>query len=98
VIKGLVDLLRGLADTLGRKESRESVSNPPGEPREPGPERQGNKWWDARAEAMETVLGEMDSEVLHAVIPFQLGADLGGAADVVTFSQNLDGIAYWFSR
>jgi hypothetical protein len=55
---------------------------------------QWKRWWNARTEAMEAVLGEMDSEVLHATIPFQLGIDLGGAADLVTFSRNLDGIAY----
>lgn len=55
---------------------------------------QWKRWWNARTEAMEAVLGEMDGEVLHAAIPFQLGVDLGGTADVVSFSQNLDGIAY----
>jgi len=43
---------------------------------------------------METVLGKMDDEVLHAAIPFEVGLGLGGAADVVSFSQSLGGIAY----
>jgi len=94
VIKGLVDVFRGIADMLGRKERRESVSNASQQHRAPTSDTEWSKWWDARTEAMQAVLGEMDGEVLHAVIPFQLGIDRGGAADVVSFSQNLDGIAY----
>jgi hypothetical protein len=94
VIKGLVDVFRDIADMLGREESRESTSNPSSQPRETEAHRQWKEWWNARTEAMEAVLGEMDGEVLHAAIPFQLGIDKGGAADVVSFSQNLDGIAY----
>lgn len=93
VIKGLVDVSRGIADMLGRKERRKSV-NPSTQLRARESHGQWKEWWDARTEAMEAVLGEMDAEVLHAAIPFQLGVDLGGAADVVSFSQNLDGIAY----
>ncbi len=94
VIKGLVDVIRGIADLLGRKETRKSRANSSGQDRAGESHEQWDKWWNARAEAMEAVLGEMDGEVLHAVIPFQLGIDRGGAADVVSFSKSLDGIAY----
>ena len=36
----------------------------------------------------------MDDEVLHSAVPFEVGFGLGGAADVVSFSQNIDGMAY----
>jgi hypothetical protein len=94
VIKGLVDLVRGIADLFGPKERSETVASPPEQPAEPRTHGQWKEWSDARTEAMETVLGEMDGEILHATIPFQLGIDMGGAADVVSFSQKLDGIAY----
>jgi Suppressor of fused protein (SUFU) len=55
---------------------------------------QWEHWWNARIEAMQAVLGEMDNMVHHATIPFQVGAELGGDADVVSFSEKLDGIAY----
>jgi hypothetical protein len=49
-------------------------------------------WWDARVAAIEGVLGNSEAVVGHAVIPFHLGADLGGAADVIYFRQHLPGI------
>ena len=49
-------------------------------------------WWDARLAAMESVLGKSADTVGHGVIPFELGADLGGAADIVYFRHHLDGV------
>jgi hypothetical protein len=94
VVKGLVDVFGGIAGMLGRKEKTESMGNSSEQLRAPRSHGQWKEWWNARTEAMEAVLGKMDGEVLHATIPFQLGIDMGGAADVVSFSQNLDGIAY----
>lgn len=51
-----------------------------------------SEWWDARMEAMASVLGKADDVVGHAMIPFQMGADIGGAADVVYFRYHLDGV------
>lgn len=50
------------------------------------------KWWDARTAAMQTVLGEMHNMVGHAGIPFEMGADVGGSADIVYFHKHLDGV------
>ena len=49
-------------------------------------------WWDARIEAMEAVLGPSHDLVGHATIPFDLGADIGGGADIVYFHQHIDGV------
>ena len=49
-------------------------------------------WWDARVAAMETVLGPSHDMVGHATIPFDVGADIGGAADVVYFRKHLKGV------
>jgi hypothetical protein len=49
-------------------------------------------WWDARLAAMESVLGPSHDIVGHGVIPFFMGADIGGAADIVYFHQHVDGI------
>jgi len=43
-------------------------------------------------EAMEKVLGKPDDLVGHATIPFQMGADIGGAADIVYFRNHLNGV------
>ena len=51
-----------------------------------------SEWWNARIEAMASVLGKADDLVGHAMIPFQMGADIGGAADVVYFRNHLDGV------
>jgi len=50
------------------------------------------RWWDARVSAMEKVLGRSHNMHGHAVIPFQFGADMGGAADIIYFHEHLDGI------
>jgi hypothetical protein len=49
-------------------------------------------WWKDRMDAMEKVLGRPDDIVGHVVIPFQMGADIGGAADVVYFRHHVDGV------
>ncbi len=48
-------------------------------------------WWDARVMAIEDVLGKSENIVGHAVIPFHLGADLGGAADIIYFRHHVPG-------
>jgi hypothetical protein len=48
--------------------------------------------WDARLSALERVLGASDDVVGHATIPFDLGADIGGAADIVYFRHHIDGV------
>lgn len=49
-------------------------------------------WWDARLAALESILGKSSDMVGHGLIPFQLGADLGGTADIVYFHNHVDGI------
>lgn len=48
-------------------------------------------WWSAREEAMQGVLGDADDIVGHATIPFDMGADIGGAADIIYFHKHLAG-------
>lgn len=50
------------------------------------------RWWDARVSAMENVLGKSHNIHGHAVIPFQFGPDMGGAADIIYFHEHIDGI------
>ena len=42
-------------------------------------------WWDARLAAMETILGKPENIVLHGMIPFDLGAEMGGTPELVYF-------------
>ena len=49
-------------------------------------------WWDARMTAMRNVLGDSDAMVGHATIPFEVGAELGGAADIVYFRTHVPGV------
>jgi hypothetical protein len=49
-------------------------------------------WWDARVSAMENILGKSADTVGHGVIPFQFGAEMGGAADIVYFHNHLNGV------
>lgn len=51
-------------------------------------------WWDARVAAMESVLGKSDDVVGHATIPFEMGSDVGGAADIVYFRNHVDGVGF----
>jgi hypothetical protein len=53
-----------------------------------------NELWDARLAALESVLGKSGDEVFHGVIPFYLGWDAGGAADIIPFRNHLDGMVY----
>ncbi len=49
-------------------------------------------WWNARIAAMEALLGKSDDIVGHAPVPFDLGADIGGAADIVFFRGHVNGV------
>ena len=55
------------------------------------PDNDWQRWWDARVAAMQSVFGRTDGMVGHATIPLELGAELGGAADVVYFREFLPG-------
>ena len=50
------------------------------------------QWWNARVAAMKSLYGEMDSNVGHSPIPFDMGAEIGGGADVVYFKNFVPGI------
>ena len=52
------------------------------------------RWWNARTNAMKAILGQMDRAVYHAPIPLEINAGFSGSADVVSFSEMFDGIAY----
>jgi hypothetical protein len=45
-------------------------------------------------EKYEQILGKPDNIVLHAPIPFQLGWNAGGCADVYLYKNHIDGIVY----
>ncbi|SRR5579871_3524768 len=49
------------------------------------------EWWDARVTAIEGVLGKSEDVVGHAVIPFQFGGEMGGAADIIYFRHHVPG-------
>ena len=51
-----------------------------------------HQWWDARVAAIETILGRVDDTVGHALVPFDLGTDIGGAADVIYFKNVIPGV------
>ncbi len=55
-------------------------------------EEEWKLWWDARLAAIEYILGQSHDFVGHGLIPFNLGADLGGTADIVNFHKHVDGI------
>jgi Suppressor of fused protein (SUFU) len=55
-------------------------------------EDEWGEWWDARVAAMESVLDPSHDMVGHAPVPFHLGADIGGAADIVYFKRHLKGV------
>lgn len=59
---------------------------------EPDDNDEWELWWKARVEALEKILGKSHDTVGHAVVPFCLGADMGGAADVVYFHHHVPGI------
>ena len=56
------------------------------------PRDEWSAWWDARMAAMDRVLGPHDDMVGHATTPFEVGADLGGGADVVYFRAQPSGV------
>ena len=47
--------------------------------------------WDARMQGLEAAFGKSDDVLLHATTPFDIGLDLGGSPDVVTFSNYTSG-------
>jgi len=47
--------------------------------------------WDERLAALEALYGKSDDMVGHGVVPFYLGADVGGAADIVYFLSHIPG-------
>jgi len=47
--------------------------------------------WNDRLTALESLFGKSDDVVGHAVVPFFLGVDAGGAADVVYFKSHFPG-------
>jgi hypothetical protein len=49
-------------------------------------------WWDARVSGIESLLGKSEEIVGHALIPFELGPDAGGEADVIYFRHHLPGV------
>lgn len=49
------------------------------------------EWWDARVAAIEGVLDKSEDVVGHAVIPFHLGGEIGGAADIIYFRRHIPG-------
>ena len=49
-------------------------------------------WWDARMAAIEKVLGPSEDLVGHGMIPFEFGAEMGGAADVIYFKKHVPGV------
>ena len=53
------------------------------------------KWWNPRVKALEKILGPQGDMDLHAPIFFDVGAELGGAPDVHTFTRHKKGaVAY----
>jgi len=50
--------------------------------------------WNFRMKGLESKFGKCDSVVLHAQTPFEVGLDLGGSPDVVSFSAYTEGKLY----
>ncbi len=49
-------------------------------------------WWDARMAAMSAAFGAADDVVGHAAVPFDMGVDLGGGADVIYYRHHVPGV------
>jgi hypothetical protein len=49
-------------------------------------------WWDARLAAIESLLGKSEGAVRHAPVPFEMGPEVGGAADVIYFRHHVPGL------
>lgn len=47
--------------------------------------------WNERLALLETLFGKSDETVRHGIIPFVIGANAGGTADVVCFSSHVPG-------
>jgi len=45
-------------------------------------------------ENLEKILGKADNNVLHATIPFHMGYDLGGRADIYCYKNHINGNVY----
>ena len=45
-------------------------------------------------EKIEQILGKPENVVLHSPVPFQLGWDAGGRADVYLYKNHIDGVVY----
>lgn len=52
------------------------------------------KRWTQRLAALESAFGKSDPKVGHSVFPFEFGAEMGGAADIVSFSRHTKGKLY----
>jgi hypothetical protein len=50
------------------------------------------KWWNPRVKALEKILGPQGKMDLHAPIFFDVGAEMGGAPDVHTFTRHKKGV------
>jgi DNA-directed RNA polymerase subunit RPC12/RpoP len=50
------------------------------------------KWWQPRINALEKILGPQGDTDIHALIFFDMGAELGGAPDVHTFPRHKKGV------
>ena len=50
--------------------------------------------WNARMRGLEASFGKCDDTVLHAVVPFELGLNVDGSPDVVSFSNFTSGRLY----
>ncbi|HEX5106772.1 MAG TPA: suppressor of fused domain protein [Pirellulaceae bacterium] len=50
------------------------------------------RWWDARLAALEGVLGKADEIMGHSPVPFIMGAECGGAADILYFRKHIPGV------
>lgn len=48
--------------------------------------------WDARKRFLEAHLGPAQDKVGHASVPFEMGPEAGGAADVLYFRQGVPGV------
>jgi len=64
-------------------------------PKQDEPRREDDKFWEAlwdeRLAALEALYGQSDDMVGHGVVPFYLGADVGGSADIVYFLSHIPG-------
>ncbi len=45
-------------------------------------------------EQIEGILGKHSDTVLHSPVPFEMGFDIGGRADIYIFKNHIDGVVY----